>query len=525
MSESPRKFKRVLIPAVGVVALLLVAGVVTTIVYGRGVGLAVAELGDGTAVTPSGVERVSITTAEVGGLDRVTVHVDGQPVEARRADGRMTLTGVKLAEGRHTLSVRAANPLPWMPDVEVQREFTVDATPPSLKVDAAEAESPRGPVTVKGGADGAQSVKVGDKTVPVRDGKFEASLDSVPDRVQVEATDAAGNAQRQEVAVKVTHPGMRAVHMSAAAWATASLRDPVLAMAREGRIDTVQLDIKDESGEIGYDSQVPLARQIGANRNYYDAKAVIDELHGLGLRVVGRLVAFRDPVLGKASWQSGARDRVAQNSSGAPWSAHYGEYAFTNFANPEVRDYNIAIAKEAASLGFDDILYDYVRRPDGPLGQMVFPGLATSPEQSIVEFLRDNRAAVRPLGAYLGASVFGIAAHSPGDVAQDIPAIAAHVDYVSPMVYPSHWGPGEYGVGNPNAQPYEIVRASVADFVGMTQGTGATVIPWLQAFSLGVAYGPGEVQAQVRASAEAGAPSFLLWNAACTYGSAGLEPA
>jgi hypothetical protein len=525
MSESPRKLKRVLIPVVGVVVLLLVAGVVTTIVYGRGVGLAVAELGEGTAVTPSGVERVSITTAEVSGLDRVTVQVDGQPVQARRADGRMTLTGLQLAEGRHTLSVRAGNPLPWLPDVQVRREFTVDATPPALKVDVAEAGSPRGPVTVKGSADGADVVKVGGQEVPLRDGKFEASLKEVPDGIRVEATDAAGNTQSQDVPVKVTHPGMRAVHLSAAAWATASLRDPVLALAREGRIDTVQLDVKDESGEIGYDSQVPLARQIGANRNYYDARAVVDELHGLGLRVVGRLVAFRDPVLGKASWDSGARDRVAQNSSGAPWSAHYGEYAFTNFANPEVRAYNIAIAAEAASLGFDDVLYDYVRRPDGPLGQMVFPGLATSPEQSIVDFLKENRAAVRPRGAYLGASVFGIAAHSPTDVAQDIPAIAATVDYVSPMVYPSHWGPGEYGVANPNAQPYDIVRASVADFVRMTEGTGAAVIPWLQAFSLGHAYGPAEVQAQVRASAEAGAPSFLLWNAACGYGSAGLEPA
>jgi hypothetical protein len=515
----------VVIPAVGVVVLLLIAAVVTTIVYGRGVGLSVAELADGIAVTRSGVERVSITTADPKGLDRVTVHLDGQPVEVVRADGRMTLTGVKLAEGRHILSVFAANPLPWMPDAQVRREFTVDDTPPTLNVDVVEAESPRGPVTVRGSADGADSVLVGDQKVPVRDGKFEASLAAAPTRIRVEANDAAGNAQHREVPVKVTHPGMRAVHMSATAWATPSLRDPVLAMAREGRIDTVQLDIKDESGEIGYDSQVPLARQIGANRNHYDARAVLDDLHGKGLRVVGRLVAFRDPVLGKASWDSGARDRVAQNASGAPWSAHYGQYAFTNFANPEVRAYNTAIAEEAARLGFDDILYDYVRRPDGPLRQMVFPGLSTTPEQSIVDFLRDNRAAVRPHGAYLGASVFGIAAHSPQDVAQDIPALSAHVDYVAPMVYPSHWGPNEYGVVNPNAQPYDIVRASVADFVRLTEGTGATVIPWLQAFSLGHAYGPGEVQAQVVATRDAGAPSFLLWHAGCTYGSAGLEPA
>ncbi|MBM7809988.1 putative glycoside hydrolase [Saccharothrix algeriensis] len=525
MSDSPLRAKRVLIPVVAIAVLLVVAGVVTTVVHSRDVSLAVADLADGSSITPSGVQQVAITADDPAELQRVSVQVDGRPVEVRQTDGRMTLAGTELGEGEHTLSVRVPNPLPWLPDATVERVFTIDATPPAVTVELAEAKSPRGPLTVRGTADGADAVHLGDQEVPVRDGRFEASLDSVPAQLRVRAVDAAGNTAQQDVPVKVTHPGMRAVHMSATAWATPELRDPVLAMARERRIDTVQLDIKDESGEIGYDSQVPLAREIGATRAYYDARAALDELHGMGLRVVGRLVAFRDPVLGRASWESGARDRVTQNTSGAPWSAHYGEYAFTNFANTEVRDYNIAIAKEAAQLGFDDILYDYVRRPDGPLGQMSFPGLATSPEQSIVDFLRDSRAAVRPLGAYLGASVFGIAAHSPGDVAQDIPGMSPHVDYVSPMVYPSHWGPDEYGVANPNAQPYDIVRASVANFLDLTRGTGTVVIPWLQAFSLGHHYGPGEIQAQVTATRDAGAPSFLLWNAACDYGSAGLEPA
>ncbi|RKT54387.1 putative glycoside hydrolase [Saccharothrix australiensis] len=525
MPDSPLKAKRVLIPVVAVAVLLVVAGVVTTIVHTRDVSLAVADLADGTSITPSDVEQVSITAADPAELHGVSVQVDGRPVEVRQVEGRMTLAGMKLAEGPHTLSVRVPNLLPWLPDTSVDRAFTVDATPPAVEVESAEAKSPRGPLTVRGTADGADSVRVGDQRVPVRDGRFEATLDSVPAQLKVRADDSAGNATERDVTVKVTHPGMRAVHMSASAWATESLREPVLAMARERRIDTIQLDIKDESGEIGYESQVPLARQVGATRNHYDARATLDELHRMGLRVVGRLVAFRDPVLGRASWESGARDRLTQNTSGAPWSAHYGEFAFTNFANQEVRGYNIAIAEEAARLGFDDILYDYVRRPDGPVGQMVFPGLTTTPEQSIVDFVKDSRAAVRPHGAYLGASVFGIAAHSPTDVAQDIPAMAPHVDYVSPMVYPSHWGPGEYGVDNPNARPYDIVRASVANFVELTKSGSTTVIPWLQAFSMGHNYGPGEIQAQVAASRDAGVPSFLLWNAACTYGSSGLEPA
>ncbi|CAL9616843.1 hypothetical protein SUDANB95_05718 [Actinosynnema sp. ALI-1.44] len=522
MSISTRKTRRVLVPVAAAVALLLVAGVITTFVQARPTSLAVAELSDGGAVTHSGWERVAITADDPGELDRVIVEVDGKAVEGRRGEKAVSLSGLQLAEGPHTLTVRAANSLPWLPDAVIERRFTLDNTPPKVSVDQVDAKSPKGPVTVRGAVEGADEVQVGDQKVPVKDGKFEATLQAVPATLVLEAKDAAGNSGRHEMAVKVPHPGMRAVHMSAAAWATEELREPVLALARDKKIDAVQLDIKDESGEIGYTSQVPLAQQIGASRGYYDAKAAVDQLHGMGLRVVGRLVAFRDPVLGKASWEAGAHDRLARNKGGGPWTRHYGEYAFTNFANPEVREYNIAVAKEAASLGFDDILYDYVRRPDGPLSQMEFAGLTVTPEQSIVDFLRDSRAAVRPHGAYLGASVFGIAAHSGTDIAQDIPALSAHVDYVAPMVYPSHWGPGEYGVDNPEAKPYDIVKASIANFVELTKDTGATVIPWLQAFSLKHHYGPGEVQAQVTASADAGVKSFLLWNPACRYDSAGL---
>jgi hypothetical protein len=324
--------------------------------------------------------------------------------------------------------------------------------------------------------------------------------------------------------VRARHPGMRAVHLSAQAWASEALREPVLRMAREKRIDTVELDIKDESGEIGYGSKVPMAQKIGAGKDYYDPRTVLPQLHGMGLRVVGRLVAFRDPVLAKAAWESGSKQLVVQDESGTPWSGNYGDYAFTNFANDEVRSYNIELAVEAASLGFDDILYDYIRRPDGPLGRMRFPGLSTSPEQSIAEFLGDSRKAVRPRGAFIGASVFGIAAQSGSDVAQDIPAMARQVDYLAPMVYPSHWSPGEYGVADPEGQPHDIVRNSVGDFVSLTKDSGATIIPWLQSFSLAKKYGPAEVQAQIAGSAEAGAESFLLWNAACDYESAGLQP-
>ncbi|MCA1706784.1 MAG: putative glycoside hydrolase, partial [Actinobacteria bacterium] len=93
------------------------------------------------------------------------------------------------------------------------------------------------------------------------------------------------------------------------------------------------------------------------------------------------------------------------------------------------------------------------------------------------------------------------------------------------MLYPSHWVPGEYRVGNPNRQPFDIVKAALADFQVKTAGTGKALVPWLQDFSLGHPYGAAEVRAQIDAAGELGVTDWLLWNATARYTSGGLDPA
>src|SRR5262249_39829653 len=146
-----------------------------------------------------------------------------------------------------------------------------------------------------------------------------------------------------------------------------------------------------------------------------------------------------------------------------------------------------------------------------------------TPEQAIASFLAETRAALRPYGTYLGASVFGVAATRPTEVAQDIPMMAPHVDYISAMVYPSHWAPGEYGVADPNRQPYEIAQRSLEDFQRDVRGTGARLVPWLQDFTLGSPkYGPKQVKEEIRGASDAGVDEYLLWDPAVTYTAAAL---
>lgn len=475
-------------------------------------------------VTQQDVRKIQVHAAD---SDSAQVLLDGRPVPTEAQGAALALQPGELSDGDHELSVRVPRSPSWLGTSTTEHRFTVDSEPPVLRVeDSLRPKRPGEPVTVQGTAQGAGRVEVAGKAVPTgQDGAFSAVVEEPDREVRVSAVDTAGNRAERMMPVHVRHPGMRAVHMTGLAWTSDELREPVLDMARQGRIDTVELDIKDESGEVPYDSRVPMANRIGAVQNYYDARESIEQLHSMGVRVVGRLVAFKDPKLGEASWQQGHPERVVQTSDGQPWSTGgYGDFAFTNFADPVVREYNIDIAAEAAELGFDDILYDYVRRPDGDIDEMRIPGLRTTPEASVAGFLRETQPEVRSRGSLLGASVFGIAVNRPTEIAQDIRQMAQYVDYIAPMVYPSHWAEGEFGVDDPDGQPFDIVQRSLAVFADIVRGTDVQIIPWLQDFSLGADYGPQQVRAQIDAAASEDMGSFLLWAANCRYTGEALAP-
>ncbi|MFJ2558759.1 MULTISPECIES: putative glycoside hydrolase [unclassified Streptomyces] len=474
-----------------------------------------------------------------GRQDKVRATLDGTVVPVTAEGGRLKLALPRLAEGKHTLVVAGDSSLPFASYQKVVG-FTVDTKAPALKVaepevkNAASTVSAGGKtsaaadakVTVTGRASGDAKVTVDGKEVSVdKSGAFTITVPKGTPSVTVKAVDRAGNATTRTVSTRGRRPMIRAAHITAIGWGDKTLHDNILALVRSGKLNAVELDIKDEDGEVGYASQVAMAREIGAAKGYYDARKAIAELHAAGAQVIGRIVAFRDPKLGAAAWKAGKRSQVVQTPDGQAYNGgHYGNLSFTNFADPAVRKYNRDLAVEAAQLGFDDILYDYVRRPDGPLSKMRFPGIGSAtPEQSITSFVADTRTALRPHATYLGVSVFGIAATRPTEIAQDIGALVKVSDYIAPMVYPSHWGPGEYGVANPDTAPYAIVQRSLADFARQAKGTQTEIVPWLQDFSMGSTYGPAQVAEQIKAAEANKMHSFILWNAGARYQGAALQ--
>jgi hypothetical protein len=510
-----------------VLPVLIVAGV--WVATADEATLTVSGLENDATLGAEAAESTVVVTTDAP-AETLTVSLNGEPLAVEAgADGTYTASLAGLADGEHTLSVVVAQGFP-LGSLEETRAFSLDTTPPSVEI-----LSPTEPVQV--GEEVVVSARVDDPTAtvtvdgqpatPGEDGTVSLSYPEPPDRsVVITATDSVGNTAEASVSVELAlagapgGPPMFGVHASGWTWATPELRDPILEMIDAGVINTVQLDLKDEGGDVWYDTGVALAHDIGAVTVLWDLEEVVADLHDRGVRVVGRIVNFRDPRLATYAVETGNMSWVLQNPDGTA----YGQYGgFANPFNPDVREYNMALAEEAARLGVDDIMYDYVRRPD-TLSELVYPGQDGSPEDGIISFLSESYDRVDGAGARLAAAVFGIAATRPEEVAQDIPRMAEVVDYIAPMVYPSHWGPGEYGVDNPNAQPYDITFRSLEEFVELTDGSKAFIASWLQDFSLGIDYGEAEVRAQIQASRDAGVDDIFLWDAATTYTRAALDP-
>lgn len=470
-----------------------------------------------------GERTVRFTIGPGDRADRAVLELDGRPVPAKAVQIEGTTLVWRpgaLPEGEHRLALKVPRPALW--DSSHDWRVTVDDTPPRLDVPVPAA--PVGlcePLTMTGRVERGAALTVNGEPTE-HDGTFRLRYRRPPAApVHVEATDAAGNRSTVEVLVPVAYPGGQGVHVTAAAWGYEPLRRGILSMIDAKLVSAVQLDLKDEGGIVGYDSNVPLARQIGAVRPQYRLREAVADLRSRGVRVIGRIVAFRDPQLAAWAWSNDRRDWVVHAKDGGLYGAYGG---FANPAHPDVHRYNLDIALEAAEAGVDDIMWDYVRRPEGDPAEMVIPGLQGTSADAVVRFLATSGAALRERCVYQGAAVFGIAADRPEAIGQDIPRMARHVNYLSPMVYPSHWVQGEYRVANPNRQPYDIVKASLADFQAKVAGTGAVLVPWLQDFTLGYPYGPAEVRAQIDAAASLGIPDWLLWNAGATYTPAALHP-
>src|SRR5215213_1165287 len=305
---------------VGLVAVGVVSATVALGVRALAPDLAAAGPDQGARIGAAAAQRLAFSVeAEPETLARVHWLVDGVDVTSRAhvSRGRSVLRGSDLPDGEHRVEAGVRRRLPHLAAGR-SWHVSIDRTPPHVHVDPASAHAPRGrPVRLRGTVEPGSSVTVDGKRATTRDGFFEVSLPAPPQKpAELVATDAYGNSARTSVKVAVVPrtPAVptRAVHVSFYGWADRGLRAGVMRLVDDRRIDAVQLDLKDESGVVGFDADIPFARSIGSIRRIYDLEQAVELLHRKGVLVIGRIVAFRDPIHAAAAWKRGWKSQVVQ---------------------------------------------------------------------------------------------------------------------------------------------------------------------------------------------------------------------
>jgi len=333
-----------------------------------------------------------------------------------------------------------------------------------------------------------------------------------------------------ETTIRLRSQVVRAAYLTYYGVGERRVRDRVLGLVGRTELNAVVIDVKGDRGLIPYRTEVPAALEAGALGPVIikDFDGLMAGLKARGIYTIARIVVFKDNVLANHRKDLA----IIDTRTGRAWLDNE-KLAWVDPFREEVWNYAIAVAKEAAAKGFDEIQFDYVRFPtDGRLSAARYsqPNNSATRLPTIAAFLARARRELKPTGVYLAADLFGYTAFNANDtdIGQRIEELAPYLDYICPMVYPSGYHLGIPGYRNPVMHPYEIVRESVRLIRQRSQGTTVQVRPWIQdfrdyAFDRRI-FGVREIRAQMRGAVEGGALGWMLWNPRNEYTAEALSP-
>lgn len=295
----------------------------------------------------------------------------------------------------------------------------------------------------------------------------------------------------------------------------------LVALVDRTELNAMVIDVKDD-GEVYYDMDLPMVKEAKALNHAYKVDPVIALLNAHHIFPIARIACMRDNKLALAHPELAVHD-----ASGKLWHDHTHHY-WLNPYKKEVWDYNVDIALDALKHGFKDIQFDYVRfTSESKNLQYDGKPAGAKREDQIAGFLKYAEAKIHAQGGWFSADVFGLTSRVKDDegIGQQFEKVIQHVDYLSPMVYPSHYAYGEYGMKDPNKEPYKTITLSVGDAQKrLFANPKCRLRPWIQDFNLRhVKYGPADVKAEIKALNDLNIHDFLLWNAGNRYTEAALN--
>ena len=292
-------------------------------------------------------------------------------------------------------------------------------------------------------------------------------------------------------------------------------REKMIERIIESDLNAVVVDLKDAKGYAPFASSAVAKMPYNISKEEFED--LISQWQRNGIYVIGRMAIFKDSNLANVEDDYALKYLLDDKSktttiSSEKWTSPYLE---------EVWNYNLNIAEEMVELGLDEIQFDYIRFPT--LSQksrlIIKSDELSSKADAIIGFLKEAQKRLQDYNIVLSADLFGLTTTVKGDlgIGQDITRVAQYVDYISPMLYPSHYSQGIYGIENPARSPYQIIAKSLADAKEKLGPDANKIRPWLQDFSLAHSYNKKEIKAQIRAVEDQKLSSWLLWNPSSRY--------
>lgn len=322
---------------------------------------------------------------------------------------------------------------------------------------------------------------------------------------------------------------VRALYISYFAIGHPETRQRMFDLLDSTELNAIVLDVKGDDGWITYPTQVPLAREIGADRPMVkEFQAVMEQFKTRGVYTIGRVVTFKDGMLAKHY------PEYAVKMSGAAETSADREYlTWTDPFLKPVWDYNTQVALEAAQMGFDEIQFSHLRFPTpSQAGSLEFSQEASKETRvgAITGFLSIARGQLQPYNVKVSADALGYTCWRKDDtlIGQDIERMGQYLDVLCPMLYPSTFGSGIPGYKTAIAYPYEVIYESAQRAVSRVGPLGCEVRPWIQDFPDyrfdKRVYGRQEIQAQIKASFDAGCTGFMVWDHRVKYTDGAYAP-
>ncbi len=358
----------------------------------------------------------------------------------------------------------------------------------------------------------------------------EADEEETGEETEEETTEEETETEPEEELIPARIPTkVKGVYVTAYVAGTQSAIDDIIQHIDETEVNAVVIDVKDDSGRVTFAMDMPMVNELGSVSTFIpDIDSLMAKLKEHNIYTIARIVAFRDPYLPEQR-----PDLALQLEDGTVYRDKQ-NLAWINPYKTEVWDYLIEVAKGAHEAGFDEVQFDYIRFcTEGGVKDVVYDEEDTKGRgktEIITEFVKYAYEQLSEEGVYMAADVFGTIIGGGIDsdnVGQSYGEMAQSLDYICPMIYPSHYADGNFGIEHPDTQPYDTILAALkkskADLANYgDEGDLAVVRPWLQDFTASylanyITYGDAEVRAEIQAVYDAGYDEWLLWSAANKY--------